>query len=185
MASQIASRIGRPPEPVPDKLATSLLDHISCGGSLIRWCRENGVSPSAVGKWRGKDEGFGEAYRRARMLAVEVLESEAIEIADRLDDPTRERIARLQCDVRRWAASRWQHAADTAKQATHGAVVVVTTGVPRTEERIGIDIETQSQLETDPGGGRPSAAALAAGGEEQHISPTHTSIPSIQDPPSP
>ena len=118
------------------------------------------------------------------MLAVEVLESEAIEIADRLDDPTRERIARLQCDVRRWAASRWQHAADTAKQATHGAVVVVTTGVPRTEERVGIAVE-RIDSETDPGGGRPSAAALAAGGEEQHISPTHTSIPSIQDPPSP
>ena len=108
------------------------------------------------------------------MLAVEVLESEAIEIADRLDDPTRERIARLQCDVRRWAASRWQHAADTAKQATHGAVVVVTTGVPRTEERVGIAVE-RIDSETDPGGDG-HRRLRSRRGERNNISPRHTPL---------
>ena len=177
MSEEITRKVGRPPEPVPEHKARELLAHIAEGGTLARWCKQANVSPSTVRKWGKKDESFGEDMRDARATAVQQMEADTLRIADECE-PADVAVARLRCDVRRWAVSRWQGSVDSNKASNVGAVVVVATGVPRVGSQSTLKVEALGNAkETDPGGGRPSASDGATGEEEPHIPPTHTSIP--------
>jgi len=170
MSEEITRKPGRPTEPVPEHKARELLAHIAEGGTLAMWCRQANVSPSTVRLWAKKDSEFADAMMDARATAVQQMEQDCLRIADECE-PSDVAVARLRCDVRRWAVSRWQGSIDSTRASQGGSQVqvVVATGVPRA----GLDA-LQCRVETDPGGGGSSAAGVAPGEEELHIPQTHT-----------
>lgn len=171
--------VGRPMQPIPP-IADRLLEHVAGGGSLAKFFRENeDATRQKLECWRKKSEEFATNYKIAKECAIEALEAETIEIADSVTDPGLERIARLRCDVRHRAASRW-----TASQShinnSSAPVVIVATGVPRStlqsnEEKRGLG----DAKNVTPTGGRHPGACDDDRGEELHISPTQISISPI------
>ena len=163
MSEEITRKPGRPAEPVPPHKARELLAHIAEGGTLARWCKQANVSPSTVRLWGKKDSEFADDMRDARATAVQQMEQDCLRIADECE-PADVAVARLRCDVRRWAVSRWQGSIDSNRASQGGSQVqvVVATGVPR----VGSDA-LQCRVETDPGGGGSSAARVAPGEEKE------------------
>lgn len=72
---------GRPVEPVPEDKAASVIDWLYDGGSLLEWCRNNGVNQSTVHRWTYKDADFAQAYAHARIAGAESKVDEAEYIA--------------------------------------------------------------------------------------------------------
>jgi len=172
-----ASELANDSQPsVPPHLWRSCLAWIEEGRTLVSWCLQHDVSADRVYRHirRGENEGRPQTYARARENGIAGMLETMVTIGDNAT-PETVAVDRLRIDARRYAANAWI-AARAAAKGNGGAQVQVTvsTGVPRTVERIGVAVE-RIGLETDPGGGRPSASWVAPGEEEPHISPTHTS----------
>ena len=166
--------IGNRKPTIPDHLWRSCLAWIEEGRTLVSWCLQHDVSADRVYRYirRGEKEGRPQAYARARENGISGMLETMVAIGD---NATPETIAvdRLRIDARRYAANAWIAARSAAKGNAGSQVqVVVATGVPRFGSQS--QDALQCKVETDPGGGGSSAAGVAPGEEELHISQTHT-----------
>lgn len=75
---------GRPPEPVPQDLAESLLEWLANGKTLTTWLRQPGSpsSMSTIYNWIRKDPEFAADFARVRCSSAMVLMDEAQDILD-------------------------------------------------------------------------------------------------------
>jgi hypothetical protein len=110
---------GRPSSYTADA-AQSLLDHLADGGLMVEWCAQEGRPHVAtIYRWIAAQEGFREAYARAREVGLHVMAEEVIAISDdgsrdvRVNEDGREIVdhdhiarARLRVDSRKWLASK-------------------------------------------------------------------------------
>lgn len=128
--------MGRPPEPVPEAIATEILECIANGESLRGWCRGAKGRPSftTVYDWLKKDEQFALRFKEARTAGFDAIADECQIIAseaptDQLDLGWK----KLQIDTRlrllgKWDPSRY---GDRQQVAHEGGVnIVLKTGVP-------------------------------------------------------
>ena len=77
-------KIGRPPEPVPQDKADSIVEWISQGKTLSEWCRQNRVGVRTVYEWFEKETEFAARYARARETGHDVIADECLAIADEM-----------------------------------------------------------------------------------------------------
>lgn len=95
--------IGRPTK-FNQKLVDEICIQISEGKSLRSICSDESMpNMSTVIAWRNANEDFSKQYAQAREDQADTLADELIDIADNATDPAK---ARLQVDVRKWAASK-------------------------------------------------------------------------------
>jgi hypothetical protein len=74
---------GRPPEPVPQDKADSVIEWIASGKTLREWSRQPGnVTYAAVYDWAEKDEVFATRLARAREIGQDVIAEECVDIMD-------------------------------------------------------------------------------------------------------
>ena len=86
--------------------APAILDQVAAGKSLSRLAREWGISRQLLSGVANSNANK-DAYRRARHDAAAVMVEESLEIADACEvDPNAIGKAKLQVDMRRWAAAR-------------------------------------------------------------------------------
>ena len=114
----------RPPEPVPQDLAESVLEHLRKGETLSSWCRDNNVGRTTVHQWRDKDEAFREQYARAKRDGYDAIADSLLDIADDGRNDWMERQgkdgetytvvdqeavqrSRVRIDTRKWLLSKW------------------------------------------------------------------------------
>lgn len=70
----VRPRRGRPPQPVPAKLAESMLEWVADGRPLASWCNRVGrVSVRAVHYWLDKDAELARRYDIAREVGFDSL----------------------------------------------------------------------------------------------------------------
>jgi hypothetical protein len=75
--------IGRPPEPVPQEFAESVIQWIASGKTLRDWARQPGnPSYGAVYDWAEKDPLFASRLARARDIGADVIADECVAIMD-------------------------------------------------------------------------------------------------------
>lgn len=76
------ARIGRPPEPVPQDKADSIVAWVSEGKTLRDWCRMHDVAFRTAYDWLEKDEEFAARFARAREAGHDAIADECLQIAD-------------------------------------------------------------------------------------------------------
>ena len=111
---------GRPTKRSPE-LADALLEQIADGMSLVKSCKELGISTPLVFRWIDDDEDFRSKYAKAREAQAEKLADEIVSIADETEvtsvvtpegvvdfklDATAVARNRLRVDARKWVASK-------------------------------------------------------------------------------
>lgn len=115
------TKIGRPPEPVPQDIADALCVWLSEGKTLAAFCRKKG-SPdrSTIYDWLDKDEEFARRYARARSIGYDAIADVLVTIADDgtndsyVDENGNQRTdhdvlgrSKLRIEARQWLLARW------------------------------------------------------------------------------
>lgn len=77
-------RLGAPAKPrlYTKELGETICSRVADGETLTSVCRDIGIVPSTVYRWCVNDEDFSQRFARARDFGSEVLEDEAVDIAD-------------------------------------------------------------------------------------------------------
>jgi hypothetical protein len=86
------------------ELENEIILSISEGKSLTSWCKEHKLAISAVFTWFEKNPAFQEAYARARLMQVDYLAEEILDISDNLTIPDAHK--RIMVDSRKWYAGK-------------------------------------------------------------------------------
>lgn len=68
--------------------AKEILQRLACGHTLTSICRDMGVSPASVYRWTVANEDFARDFARARDFGDQVLEDEAVDISDTMEEAT-------------------------------------------------------------------------------------------------
>lgn len=131
-------KLGRPPEPVPEHHADSLVAWISDGKPLREWCRQPG-NPAwrTVYQWMDKDQAFDARIARAREDGYDVIADQCMELAD-LEPTDQVQVGwrRLQIDTRLKLLAKWNpRKYGDRQQLEHagGVSIVLKTNVPDPE----------------------------------------------------
>ena len=66
--------------------AKEILQRLACGHTLTSICRDMGISPAAVYRWTVANEDFARDFARARDFGDQVLEDEAVDISDTMEE---------------------------------------------------------------------------------------------------
>ena len=66
--------------------AKEILQRLACGHTLTSICRDMGISPASVYRWTVANEDFARAFARARDFGDQVLEDEAVDISDTMEE---------------------------------------------------------------------------------------------------
>nr|DAE71165.1 MAG TPA: hypothetical protein [Caudoviricetes sp.] len=76
---------GRQTKYTPSR-ATEILQRLACGHTLTSICRDMGISPASVYRWTIANEDFARDFARARDFGDQVLEDEAVDISDTMEE---------------------------------------------------------------------------------------------------
>ena len=68
--------------------AKEILQRLACGHTLTSICRDMGISPASVYRWTVANEDFARDFARARDFGDQVLEDEAVDISDTMQEAT-------------------------------------------------------------------------------------------------
>jgi len=134
----VTRKPGRPPEPVPQAHADSLVAWISDGKPLREWCRQPGNPPhQTVYCWMDKDEEFVRRIARAREDGYDELADMCLRIAfDPCQDQVEVTQRRLQVDTILKLLAKWNPKKYGDRQAVAhegGVILNVITGVPHAD----------------------------------------------------
>ena len=66
--------------------AKEILQRLACGRTLTSICRDMGISPASVYRWTVANEDFARDFARARDFGDQVLEDEAVDISDTMEE---------------------------------------------------------------------------------------------------
>lgn len=66
--------------------AKEVLQRLACGHTLTSICRDMGISPASVYRWTVANEDFARDFARARDFGDQVLEDEAVDISDTMEE---------------------------------------------------------------------------------------------------
>lgn len=66
--------------------AREILQRLACGHTLTSICRDMGISPASVYRWTVANEDFARDFARARDFGDQVLEDEAVDISDTMEE---------------------------------------------------------------------------------------------------
>ena len=66
--------------------AKEILQRLACGHTLTSICRDTGISPASVYRWTVANEDFARDFARARDFGDQVLEDEAVDISDTMEE---------------------------------------------------------------------------------------------------
>lgn len=66
--------------------AKEILQRLACGHTLTSICRDMGISPASVYRWTVANEEFARDFARARDFGDQVLEDEAVDISDTMEE---------------------------------------------------------------------------------------------------
>lgn len=66
--------------------AKEILQCLACGHTLTSICRDMGISPASVYRWTVANEDFARDFARARDFGDQVLEDEAVDISDTMEE---------------------------------------------------------------------------------------------------
>lgn len=66
--------------------AKVILQRLACGHTLTSICRDMGISPASVYRWTVANEDFARDFARARDFGDQVLEDEAVDISDTMEE---------------------------------------------------------------------------------------------------
>ena len=66
--------------------AKEILQRLACGHTLTSICRDMGISPASVYRWTVANEDFARDFARARDFGGQVLEDEAVDISDTMEE---------------------------------------------------------------------------------------------------
>ena len=66
--------------------AKEILQRLACGHTLTSICRDMGISPASVYRWTVANEDFARDFARARDFGDQVLEDEAVDISDTIEE---------------------------------------------------------------------------------------------------
>lgn len=66
--------------------AKEILQRLACGHTLTSICRDMGISPASVYRWTVANEDFARDFARARDFGDQVLEDEAVDISDTMEE---------------------------------------------------------------------------------------------------
>ena len=66
--------------------AKEILQRQACGHTLTSICRDMGISPASVYRWTVANEDFARDFARARDFGDQVLEDEAVDISDTMEE---------------------------------------------------------------------------------------------------
>lgn len=96
--------LGGRPTLYNDELIDYICGEIMIGRSLVKICKEEKTpSLATVFRWLSEKPEFVEKYDKAKEIQADYLAEELIGLADDAIDVQK---ARLQCDVRKWSASK-------------------------------------------------------------------------------
>lgn len=172
-SNQPSRRIGRPPEPVPQDKADSLVEWISNGKTLRSWCRIDGnPSYAAVYDWEAKDAVFATRLARARDIGADAFADECVAISDdgsndyidtpvgRKFDPENVNRSKLRVWSRLELLKCWNPRKYGARVQVDGTVTLLAESIREARQRmIETDADAPLQLEasveatTDPDAG--------------------------------
>lgn len=76
---------GRQTKYTPSR-AKEILQRLACGHTLTSICRDMGISPASVYRWTVANEDFARDFARARDFGDQVLEDEAVDISDTMEE---------------------------------------------------------------------------------------------------
>ena len=136
---QAPSKIGRPPEPVPQDLADDLVAWLTLGKPLREWCRQDG-NPDwrTVYYWMDKDPDFVARIARAREDGHDVIADECKELADtKPADQVEVAWRRLQVETRLKLLAKWnpkKYGDKVGVDHAGGVNLTVITGVPSADK---------------------------------------------------
>ena len=65
--------------------AKAILQRLASGHTLTSICRDIGISPASVYRWTAANEDFARDFARARDFGDQVLEDEAVDISDTME----------------------------------------------------------------------------------------------------
>lgn len=66
--------------------AKEILQRLACGHTLTSICRDMGISTASVYRWTVANEDFARDFARARDFGDQVLEDEAVDISDTMEE---------------------------------------------------------------------------------------------------
>lgn len=66
--------------------AKEILQRLACGHTLTSICRDMGISPASVYRWTVANEDFARDFARERDFGDQVLEDEAVDISDTMEE---------------------------------------------------------------------------------------------------
>ena len=66
--------------------AKEILQRLACGHTLTSICRDMGISPASVYRWTVANEDFARDFARARDFGDQVLDDEAVDISDTMEE---------------------------------------------------------------------------------------------------
>lgn len=66
--------------------AKEILQRLACGHTLTSICRDMRISPASVYRWTVANEDFARDFARARDFGDQVLEDEAVDISDTMEE---------------------------------------------------------------------------------------------------
>lgn len=117
-----AKRVMGRPSTYTEEQEVSLLGHMTSGGSLVRWCQANGVSPVTVYGWMARRPDFAMRYAQARADRVETHVEQLLDIADSTEGLSRDEVesAKLRIETRKWIAAKLKPAAYGDRLAPQG-----------------------------------------------------------------
>ena len=130
-------RMGRPPEPLPEKLPDQLCAWISRGKTLASWCRHNDITLRTVRCWLAKDLEFASRYARACEEGYDAMADRLLAVARRpvlFAEDVNQR--RLEIDTYKWWLARRSRRYNEKVQVEHegNLNVTVLTGVPQPKQ---------------------------------------------------
>lgn len=100
-------RIGRPPEEIPEDIASALCEWLSKGRPMSEFCARKGMpSVDTINQWRRADPIFHQRVADARAIGFDTLADEVLLIADNSENDYMERNGKLQVDNECVARSR-------------------------------------------------------------------------------
>lgn len=130
---------GKPPAPRRMSLVTghmdALCEFVAMGGTLVDYCRVNGVSARTVNDYLQKNPDEAAAYARARETQADQIAGEMLRLADACTEEDVQS-TRAKIDTRKWLLSRWHRKTygDHQKVEHEGQMQInVVTGVPQSK----------------------------------------------------
>jgi len=103
-----------------------IIDRIACGDTMLGLAEELGVTRQQLSTWMNQDTARAEQLRLARAAAAGAFAEQSLRLADE-NPPELVQKTKLQVDVRRWVASRydpdmWAEKPTTAINVTIGGL---------------------------------------------------------------